>query len=106
MHGVDLLGFAAGTLTTVSFIPQVHKAWRTRSCTDLSLGMLLAFGVGIFLWLMYGLVLWATPIIAANAVTLALILVLLWMKLKYGPGRIKETGKVVQGPNDPSSRRS
>lgn len=86
MHGVDLLGFAAGTLTTLSFIPQVHKAWRTRSCTDLSLGMLLAFGTGVFLWLLYGLVLWAAPIIAANAVTLALILVLLMMKMKYRAG--------------------
>ncbi|HKW75081.1 MAG TPA: SemiSWEET transporter [Terriglobales bacterium] len=83
MHGVDLLGFIAGTLTTLSFIPQVHKSWRTRSCTDLSLGMLLAFGAGILLWLIYGLMLHAAPIIVANAVTLALILVLLAMKMKY-----------------------
>lgn len=87
MHGVDLLGFIAGTLTTLSFIPQVHKSWRTRSCNDLSLGMLLAFGVGILLWLIYGLMLRAAPIIVANAVTLALILVLLAMKMKYRTGR-------------------
>jgi MtN3 and saliva related transmembrane protein len=87
MHGVDLLGFMAGTLTTLSFVPQVHKAWRTQSCNDLSLGMLLAFGAGILLWLIYGLVLWAMPIILANAVTLALILVLLAMKMKYRTGR-------------------
>jgi MtN3 and saliva related transmembrane protein len=87
MHGVDLLGYAAGTLTTLSFIPQVYKAWRTQSCDDLSLGMLLAFGAGVLLWLIYGLVLWAAPIIVANAVTLALILVLLAMKMKYRQGR-------------------
>jgi MtN3 and saliva related transmembrane protein len=70
-------------LTTLSFIPQVHKAWRTKRCDDLSLTMLLAFGAGIVLWLIYGLMLRASPIIVANAVTLALILWLLYLKLKY-----------------------
>jgi MtN3 and saliva related transmembrane protein len=83
MRFITLLGFAAGTLTTLSFIPQVHKAWRTKRCDDLSLTMLLAFGAGIVLWLIYGLMLRASPIIVANAVTLALILWLLYLKLKY-----------------------
>ena len=80
---ITLLGFAAGTLTTISFVPQVHKAWRSKRCDDLSLGMLLAFGLGVFLWLIYGLVLHDWPIILANAVTLALILALLWLKARY-----------------------
>ena len=80
---ITLLGFAAGTLTTLSFVPQVHKAWRSKHCEDLSLGMLLAFGAGVFLWLIYGLVLRDLPIILANAVTLALILALLWLKARY-----------------------
>ena len=80
---ITLLGFAAGTFTTFSFVPQVHKAWRSRSCNDLSLGMLLAFGTGVLLWLIYGLLLWASPIIWANAITLALILVLLVLKARY-----------------------
>lgn len=80
---ITLLGFAAGTLTTLSFVPQVHKAWRSKRCDDLSMGMLLAFGAGVFLWLIYGLVLRDSPIILANAVTLALILVLLWLKARY-----------------------
>jgi len=73
----------AGTLTTVSFVPQVHKAWRSRRCDDLSLGMLLTFGLGVVLWLIYGLWLHAAPIIVANAVTLALILVLVAFKLRF-----------------------
>ena len=84
MPWITLLGFAAGTLTTLSFVPQVHKAWRSKRCEDLSLGMLLAFGAGVFLWLIYGLELRDLPIILANAVTLALILVLLWLKSRYG----------------------
>jgi MtN3 and saliva related transmembrane protein len=91
MHAVNLLGFIAGTLTTLSFVPQVHKSWRTHSCNDLSLGMLLAFGAGVLLWLIYGLMLWAAPIIAANAVTLALVLALLGMKIKYRTGRSSRT---------------
>lgn len=86
MRWITFLGFAAGTLTTVSFIPQVHKAWRTRRCDDLSLGMLLAFGAGVLLWLIYGLVLSASPIIVANAVTLALILALVFLKARYRKG--------------------
>lgn len=77
------LGFMAGTLTTLSFIPQAHKAWRTRSCDDLSWGMLLALAAGVVLWLVYGLMLGAAPIIATNAVTLVLLLVIIAMKASY-----------------------
>lgn len=83
MGWITLLGFAAGTLTTLSFVPQVHKAWRSKRCDDLSLSMLLAFGAGVLLWLIYGLVLRKSPIIVANAVTLVLILVLLILKFRY-----------------------
>lgn len=80
---ITILGFLAGTLTTLSFLPQVHKAYSTKSCGDLSYGMLLAFGSGVALWLVYGLLLNAAPIIVANVVTLALILVLLFLKKRY-----------------------
>jgi MtN3 and saliva related transmembrane protein len=86
MRSITILGFLAGTLTTLSFVPQVHKAWRSKRCDDLSLGMLLAFGLGVLLWLIYGLLLWASPIIWANAVTLALIVALLVLKAKYRNG--------------------
>lgn len=85
MQPITILGFLAGTLTTLSFVPQVHKAWSTKRCTDLSLGMLLAFGTGVALWLVYGLLLHAAPIIVANVVTLVLILVLLLLKARYHP---------------------
>jgi MtN3 and saliva related transmembrane protein len=84
MGWITLLGFAAGTLTTLSFVPQVHKAWRSKHCDDLSLSMLLAFGLGVFLWLVYGVALRSSPIIVANAVTLALIVALVVLKGRYG----------------------
>lgn len=77
------MGFLAGTLTTLSFVPQAHKAWRTRSCDDLSWGMLLALATGVVFWLVYGLMLGAAPIIVTNAVTLVLLLVIIAMKARY-----------------------
>jgi len=85
MRIITLLGFMAGTLTTISFLPQVHKAWRTRSAGDLSTAMLVIFALGVLLWLVYGLALRAAPIIVSNAVTLALVLTILAMKGRYRP---------------------
>jgi MtN3 and saliva related transmembrane protein len=83
MHLTSLLGFIAGTLTTVSFVPQVLRAWQTKRCHDLSWGMLFTFSTGVGLWLLYGLRIWAMPIIAANAVTLALLVIIIILKMRY-----------------------
>ena len=79
----EWLGFAAGIFTTVSFVPQVLHAWRSKRCDDLSWGMLSAFSAGVMLWLIYGLRLWAMPIILANAVTLALLIIIMGLKIRY-----------------------
>ena len=73
----------AGTLTTIAFIPQLQQTWRTRSANDVSLGMLLTFITGVFLWLNYGLMLDALPIILANLITLVLTLAILILKMRY-----------------------
>lgn len=83
MGFTELCGFLAGTLTTISFVPQVIKAWRSKRCDDLSWGMLIAFSAGVTLWLIYGLRLSAPPIIAANAVTLALLVTIIVLKIRY-----------------------
>jgi MtN3 and saliva related transmembrane protein len=79
---VNLLGFAAGALTTFSFVPQVMKTWRTRRADDLSLGMLLLFLVGVTLWEIYGLSIGAMPVILANGVTMVLALAMVVLKLR------------------------
>lgn len=83
MEGTDLLGFAAGTLTTLAFWPQLQKTWATKSAGDVSLGMLIIFSTGVALWLCYGIVLRSWPIILTNVVTLGLTLVILALKLRY-----------------------
>ena len=83
MRLTSLLGFIAGILTTLSFVPQVLHAWRSKRCDDLSWGMLLTFSGGVVLWLVYGVRLWAMPVIVANAVTLALLLAIMALKARY-----------------------
>ena len=83
MTGIDLLGFAAGTLTTCAFWPQLQKTWISKSAGDVSMGMLAIFSAGVCLWFLYGLVLHAWPIILTNAVTLLLTGAILVLKLRY-----------------------
>jgi MtN3 and saliva related transmembrane protein len=83
MSTTTMLGFLAGFLTTISFLPQVVKTWKRRSASDLSLGMLSVFSVGVICWLVYGLLLQEMPMIFWNAVTLVLVLIILIMKIKF-----------------------
>jgi MtN3 and saliva related transmembrane protein len=80
----DLTGYAAAILTTCSFIPQAWLTFRTRDVSGISLGMYSVFTTGIALWLLYGLLTAAWPIVLANAVTLALASAILAMKVRYG----------------------
>ena len=80
----DLVGALAACLTTLSFLPQAWLTFRTRDARGVSLGMYSIFAIGVALWLAYGLLLRAWPIVIANVVTLALALAILAMKLRYG----------------------
>ncbi|MDE3154399.1 MAG: SemiSWEET family sugar transporter [Acidobacteriota bacterium] len=90
---LQLMGFLAGTLTTLAFVPQVVRTWRRRSGEDLSLGMLLAFSTGVLLCLLYGLGTRALPIILANAVTLALSVSLIVIRFCYRRRRADPPGE-------------
>lgn len=79
----SVLGYVAGTLTTIAFVPQVVKTWKSKSASDISLGMFVTFCAGVFLWLVYGFLLGSPPIIAANVATLILAMIILFLKLKY-----------------------
>lgn len=80
----ELVGYFAAALTTCSFVPQAWLTFRTRDVRGISLGMYGAFTVGVGLWLVYGLLLGAWPIVIANAVTLSLAGTILGMKIRYG----------------------
>lgn len=77
------LGLMAATLTTAAFLPQVLKSWRTKETKDVSLLMLIVFATGILLWLIYGVIKSDLPIMLANSTTFVLVMVLVFLKLKY-----------------------
>jgi MtN3 and saliva related transmembrane protein len=83
MDSAQLIGLAAGTLTTIAFVPQVVKTYQSKSAKDLSLAMFLIFCTGIVLWLIYGIAINDLPVIIANSLTLALSSLLLIFKLIY-----------------------
>jgi MtN3 and saliva related transmembrane protein len=83
MRSTEFIGYLAAVLTTISFVPQAWHTFRTRDVSGISLGMYSVFACGVALWLAYGLLLAAWPIVAANGVTLALALAILAMKLRY-----------------------
>ena len=76
-----LLGYPAAFLTTIAFVPQAWQSWRTRDLSGISLPMYALFTLGVALWLGYGLAIGSLPVIAANAVTLMLASVVLWLKI-------------------------
>jgi MtN3 and saliva related transmembrane protein len=81
---IDIVGALAACLTTASFLPQAWLSFKTRDVSGVSLGMYSVFTLGVALWLVYGLLLSAWPIVIANVITLGLALAILGMKLLYG----------------------
>jgi MtN3 and saliva related transmembrane protein len=80
---IDLIGYAAATMTTVSFLPQLIRVVRLRSARDISLTMFLVFSAGTFAWFLYGVLSHSTPVWVANAVTFLLSMSILILKLRF-----------------------
>lgn len=87
-----VIGYLAGFCTTLSFVPQVVRAWRTRQTDDLAWGWLIIFQLGLALWLVYGVILRNWPMILANSITMSLCTALMLMKVRY----TKPTAKLAE----------
>lgn len=83
MLTIDLIGYFAAVLTSVSFLPQVIHTLRSRDVRGISLGMYSVFTTGVACWLIYGLILGAWPIVVANFITLLFASAILVMKLRF-----------------------
>ncbi|PHV63338.1 SemiSWEET transporter [Cyanobacterium aponinum UTEX 3222] len=83
MEWITIIGLMAGSLTTISFLPQAIKTWRSKSAKDISLAMFLCFCLGVILWIIYGLFIMDIPVLVTNIVTLILAGTILFFKLKY-----------------------
>lgn len=74
----------AGTLTTLSLLPQMIKTLREKSTKDISIGMYIALCLGLLLWIFYGVAINSMPVILANIISLVLAISVLLLKIKYG----------------------
>lgn len=81
-HQIEIIGYCAAFLTTIAFLPQAIQSWRTRDLSGISVGMYSLFTAGVGLWLIYGLIIEKWPLILANALTFALALSILVLKLR------------------------
>ena len=79
---IELIGYSAAFLTTIAFLPQAIQSWRTRDLSGISLGMYSLFTAGVGLWLIYGWIIEKWPLILANALTFALALSILILKIR------------------------
>lgn len=91
MSGVDILGYSAGAITTLTFLPQVVKTYRERSAKDVSLMMFVIAAVNEVMWIVYGALKKDMVIMLTNAVVLALSLTMILLKLKYGVRQAADT---------------
>ena len=96
MDFANIIGSLAGVLTTTAFIPQVVRTWKTRSAQDIFLFMFLLFSCGVLLWLIYGILLHALPIVLANGITLALSTSILALKVRDMLARQRRLRSVLQ----------
>jgi MtN3 and saliva related transmembrane protein len=83
MSGTLLLGFIAASCSTLAFLPQVIKAWRTRSTRDISLVTFLTIAVGSVFWVVYGWLEDDPPVLVTNAIIFVLASIILWLKLRW-----------------------
>ena len=83
MKLITILGLFAGILTTISFLPQVIKIWKTKSGKDVSFGMVCTYIAGACMWLVYGFISKDLPILMTNFFGLVLNGLILWLKIKH-----------------------
>jgi MtN3 and saliva related transmembrane protein len=80
---ITIIGLIAAAFTTIALLPQLMKVWKTKSTKDISLGMFMLYGCGVFLWFIYGVYINDLPIILANSLAFVQALVILVFKAKY-----------------------
>lgn len=79
---LNFLGFFAAILTTISFVPQAYKVYKTNNTSSISLAMFLLFTVGVICWLVYGFMKNDLAITIANLLTLVMSGYILFKKIQ------------------------
>lgn len=77
----SFIGYLSAFLTTAAFVPQAYQSWKTRDLSGISMPMYSMFTLGVAGWLVYGLMINSLPVIIANAITLILSTIVLFLKI-------------------------
>ena len=84
----NFIGTAGGIVSSVTFLPQVIKIWKTKSAKDLSMMTLFFLILNVSLWLIYGLLKTDFPLIITNSIVLTMILIMVYFKIKFKDSEI------------------
>jgi len=93
MEALDILGLTAGSISGITFIPQVIKTWKTKSADDISLLMFTFATLSVVMWLVYGLIKKDIAIIYTNSLVLICSLIMLYFKFRFSSKKDKEISK-------------
>jgi MtN3 and saliva related transmembrane protein len=96
MTAIDILGMTAGCISSITFLPQVIKTWKTKSAADISLLMFTFATISVIMWLVYGIILQNIPIIFTNSMVLLFSLIMLYFKFRYSSQRDREMQNVKE----------
>ena len=83
MDIINIVGAAGGIVSSITFLPQVIKIWKTKSVGDLSMGTLLFLVLNVSLWLLYGILTNLYPIIITNGIVLSMVFIMIYFKLTF-----------------------
>jgi MtN3 and saliva related transmembrane protein len=83
MSGIDILGYSAGAITSLTFLPQVIKTWKIKSAKDISLLMFIIAAINEVMWIIYGVLLDNWVIILTNIIVLSMALTMIYFKLRF-----------------------
>jgi MtN3 and saliva related transmembrane protein len=83
MDAIEILGMVAGTISSITFLPQVIKTWQTKAAKDISLWMFLLVTLSVIMWLAYGIIIKSIPIIYTNSMVLLMSLIMLYFKFRF-----------------------
>ncbi len=79
----DIIGYIGGVFSSISFLPQVIKIWKTKSAHDLSMATLLLLTTNVTLWLSYGIAIASIPLWLTNAIVLSMVLTMIYFKIRF-----------------------
>lgn len=94
MNWIEVAGHTGAVLSSITFVPQVYKVWKTKSVGDLSISMLLIVFISTIIWMVYGIALMLWPVIMANGFICFLSLLLIYFKFSFS----KQVAPVVPVP--------